>query len=48
MTVGSPENHPRGNFHSRTGEPVHSLNDFLGILRNFKGIIRKFKEFREF
>ena len=24
--------YPRGNFHSRTGEPVHSLNDFLNVL----------------
>ena len=23
---------PRGNFHSRTGEPVHSLNDFFNAL----------------
>ena len=22
----------RGNLHSRTGEPVHSLNDFLNVL----------------
>ena len=24
--------HPRGNFHSRTGEPVHSLNEILNVL----------------
>ena len=24
--------YPRGNFHSRTGEPVHSLNDFFNVL----------------
>ena len=23
---------PRGNFHSRTGEPVHSLNDIFNVL----------------
>ena len=23
---------PRGNFHSRTGEPVHSLNEILNVL----------------
>ena len=25
-------NYPRGNFHSRTGEPVHSLNEILNVL----------------
>ena len=26
------ENHPRGNFQSRTGEPVHSSNEILNVL----------------
>ena len=27
-----PPSNPPGNFHSRTGEPVHSLNEILNVL----------------
>jgi hypothetical protein len=29
---GKIKQDPRGKFHSRTGEPVHSLNEILDVL----------------
>ena len=31
-TAERMDGYPPGNFHSRTGEPVHSLNEILNVL----------------